>query len=499
MNQGKAKALDLFLLMLNLSQLSKKETIIQVFVGALCEIWPKVRFFHQPFEDSGSRFSLEIENSGSHFGFIALDRLEDLSSESQALLQNAVSMLGVILKKNELDGTLAREKSSLSEQVEKNSDLARTSEEKFRTVFENSVIGMSLTTLDGQLQTNAAFRHILGYSEAEMSALNWREITHPDDIAKNDEILASILAGERNSARWEKRYASKGGSTVWVDISTSLQRDARGEPLFFITSINDITGRKRTEEMLGRRTRQDAEDLERRVRERTQQLQAVNSELEAFSYSISHDLRAPLRAISGFSRILVDDHSASLDAEGRRLCSVIVDNATRMSRLIDDLLAFSRIGRAEIQAVRVDMGALAASTVAELTAAEDASRIECRVGALPAAVGDPALLRQVWVNLISNAIKFSSKKQRAQIAIDARQGENEVIYCVRDNGAGFDMSYSDKLFGVFQRLHSTHEFDGTGVGLAIVQRIINRHNGHAWAEAKPDEGASFFFSLPSAG
>ncbi|MGB8296565.1 MAG: PAS domain S-box protein [Polyangia bacterium] len=245
--------------------------------------------------------------------------------------------------------------------------------------------------------------------------------------------------------------------------------------------------------------RKHRDQLEQRVRDRTAQLEESNRELEAFSYSVSHDLRAPLRAIDGFTRILADDYAPHLDTEGKRLCSVIHENTVKMSRLIDDLLAFSRLGRAQMNLSPIDMGTLASSVFYELTTPESRARIDFQVGTLPAAVADPTLLRQVWMNLLSNAIKFSSKRQRAVIKVSARQSPGEIAYVVQDNGAGFDMQYVDKVFGVFQRLHSSKEFEGTGVGLALVQRVIRRHGGRVWAEGEPDKGATFSFTLQEPG
>lgn len=238
-------------------------------------------------------------------------------------------------------------------------------------------------------------------------------------------------------------------------------------------------------------------ELERLVAERTADLGSANRELEAFSYSVSHDLRAPLRAIEGFTRILEEDYRNALDDEGKRLLAVIIKSTATMSRLIDDLLAFSRAGRHEIKHSPLDMEAMVKSIYTEIVPSEDVQRVEFTVHPLAPAVGDPGLIRQVWVNLLSNAVKFSSLRQRPVIVVGSSVSESEVVFCVQDNGTGFDMAYAGKLFGVFQRLHSAREFEGTGVGLAISQRIVNRHGGRMWAEAAPGRGATFFFTLPA--
>ncbi len=237
--------------------------------------------------------------------------------------------------------------------------------------------------------------------------------------------------------------------------------------------------------------------LEAQVAQRTKALEGTNAELESFSYSVSHDLRAPLRAIHGFARILLEDHNAKLDPEAQRLLGVIDQNTRRMGQLIDDLLAFSRLGRREIASARVDMTELARLVADELRRGEgDRNGLELRIDSLVPAHGDRALLRQVLSNLLQNALKFTRGRPDARIEVGSRPDGKETVYFVKDNGAGFDARYVDKLFGVFQRLHSAEEFDGTGVGLAIVKRIVQRHGGRVWAEGKLNEGATFYFSLP---
>jgi signal transduction histidine kinase len=267
-----------------------------------------------------------------------------------------------------------------------------------------------------------------------------------------------------------------------------------GELGLLTTSFNGMLGEIQQRD---REIRQLNEELEQRVLERTSQLEAANRELEGFSYSVSHDLRAPLRAIDGFSQILLDEQMDALDAEGRRLLSIIRENTVRMGQLIDDLLTFSRMGRTALERAPLDMTHLARSVAEELIVAAGRDDLDVTVGKLPAADGDLPTLRQVWTNLISNAIKYSGKREHAAIAISGRTEGPEHVFTIEDNGVGFDMQYSDKLFGVFQRLHSPSEFEGTGVGLALVQRIVHRHGGRVWAEGRPGEGATFHFALPS--
>jgi signal transduction histidine kinase len=237
-------------------------------------------------------------------------------------------------------------------------------------------------------------------------------------------------------------------------------------------------------------------DLEKRVTARTLELEAANHELETLSYSISHDLRAPLRAIDGFAKILVEDHGASLDDEARRVIAVICTNAERMGVLIDALLSFSRVGRTSLARESVDMTALVRSVVDEVTVRESGRTIDVAIAPLPDLPCTPLLVRQVWANLLGNAVKFTRTRERAMITVDGTRLENEIVYTVRDNGVGFDMNYATNLFGVFQRMHDSTQFEGTGVGLALVQRIILRHGGRVWAEATVDQGATFSFALP---
>jgi light-regulated signal transduction histidine kinase (bacteriophytochrome) len=239
------------------------------------------------------------------------------------------------------------------------------------------------------------------------------------------------------------------------------------------------------------------EELEQKVIDRTAQLETVNKELESFSYSVSHDLRAPIRAINGYATILHEDHSRELGTAGNDAVHSIQQNSKRMGNLIDDLLAFSKLGRKQVTVSEIKMNALIKLINEELLTDQEKTKIKLFVHTLPPAKGDLSLIKQVWINLISNAVKYSKYKQEPTIEIGSYKKDKLVVYYVKDNGAGFDMQYYDKLFGVFQRLHSQEEFEGTGIGLAIVQKIVHRHNGTVWADSKPDEGTCFYFSLPA--
>ncbi len=256
--------------------------------------------------------------------------------------------------------------------------------------------------------------------------------------------------------------------------------------------------RRRLETEIAERKRaaEEVNALNAELNQRAAELEAANKELDSFIYSVSHDLRAPLRAIAGYSRILEEDHAGKLDGEGRRLLKVVLDGSRNMEQLLDDLLTFSRFNREPVAAVEIDMGRLAQSVFGELIEPGAPRVPELRLSAPPKARGDPALIRQVWMNLLSNSIKYTGKHPRPVIEISGYTDGAGHVYCVKDNGAGFDMRHYDKLFGIFQRLHDAEQFSGSGVGLAIVERVIRRHGGRVWAEGKMGEGATFFFSLP---
>ena len=283
-----------------------------------------------------------------------------------------------------------------------------------------------------------------------------------------------------------------------VDQRTAQLRAAQAE----LKATNEELRRLASdlEERVAQRTaelQKARNELELRVEERTRDLRAANDELEAFSYSVSHDLRAPLRAITGFASLLAQEYSAEFPEGARRYLEIIQENAERMRALIEDLLSLAHVGRQPLQKQRLKLVPLVEEVVAELKREQGDRQIEVKIGALPDCEADLSLLRQVFVNLLSNAFKFTRTRDSAVVEVDVRQEGKEQVYFVRDNGVGFDMQYAERLFGVFQRLHREKEFEGTGVGLSIIARIIKRHGGRIWAEAKPNEGATFLFTLPS--
>ena len=316
-----------------------------------------------------------------------------------------------------------------------------------------------------------------------MTARMQRIVTHPIlDIAR---IAREVIGRGDYSRRAQKLSEDEVGALVDSFNAMLAEIERRTGAL-----QREVAERARAEGEVLRLN----EVLEARVRERTAQLEAANRELEAFCYSVSHDLRAPLRAVDGYSRLLEEEHAARLDAEGLRLLGVVRRSATRMGRLIDDLLAFSRFSRQALERQELDMAALVRGVVAELSPQYPAVRVE--LGELPGARGDRALLSQVWANLVGNALKYSAKSEAPRVHISGKANGAEIEYLVADNGAGFDMRYAEKLFTVFQRLHREDEFPGTGVGLAIVQRIVARHGGRVWAESELGKGATFFVALP---
>ncbi|MCF8104438.1 MAG: HAMP domain-containing protein [Desulfohalobiaceae bacterium] len=346
------------------------------------------------------------------------------------------------------------------------------------SIMQHSPTGIVVYNEDGQcVLVNQSAARLVGASMEDLFSQNFRTINSWQKTDLLSSAEESLRTGEtqRNTVTMTTTFGK------WVHLDCRFSTFRMKSDTHLLLLLNDITGLKEKETTLKRKTGQ---------------LQAANKELEAFAYSVSHDLRAPLRAIDGYTRILEEDYTPVLDDEGRRLLGVVCSEAFRMGQLIDALLSYSRLGRAELQYSEIDVGVLAHSIFYELTTSKDRERIVFQAKNIPRAQGDPSLMRQVWTNLIANAVKYTSKRDQAVITVSGEGIGDEIVYSIRDNGAGYDMQFADKLFGVFQRLHSQKEFEGTGVGLAIVQRAVMRHGGRVWAEGKIENGAAFFFSLP---
>lgn len=408
------------------------------------------------------------------------------------------------------------------EQTELNKIL-NSNKERQQTILETAMDGFWLVNMQGRLlEVNNAYCRLSGYTRQELLSMDISEL---ETIESNTETIEHIrkLKALRED-RFESKHRRKDGTIFDLDISVQYREEEEGQMVVF---LRDITDRKLAEEKIRtsqaklsetleisnrsrktllsvledqRRTQQEINtlnaELEHRVDERTKQLEAANKELEAFSYSVSHDLRAPLRHISGFADMLEKDVQGKLPEKSLHYLDVINSSARKMGTLIDDLLSFSRTGRAELRKSNFQMNQLLEDALLQVKNSTTDRKISWNIANLPEVFGDYNLLRLVWVNLLENAVKYSRTRKEATIRITFSEDHQEHVFSIQDNGVGFDMQYVNKLFGVFQRLHSPTEFEGTGIGLANVRRIISRHGGRTWAEAELDRGATFYFSLP---
>ena len=370
----------------------------------------------------------------------------------------------------------------------------RRSEERLRMLVDGvKTYAIYLLDAQGRVATwHPAAERLMGYHEEEILGKPLATFFTPEQVDARvpEKVLKQAEAkGQANYEGWRLR---KDGSRFWVEGSVTALRDETGRLRGFSKVAHDITAQKQAEEAI----QQLNATLEERVSERTAQLETANQELEAFSYSVSHDLRAPLLHISGYAEMLLSEVGSRLDAKGKEYLHVITEGARQMGALIDALLDFSRTGRAELRRHNVSLAALVEEARRTVRREVESRDIEWIIGKLPEVQGDPIMLKQVILNLLSNALKYTRSRVQAKIEIGATPGEHETVVHIRDNGVGFDMQFASKLFGVFQRLHPAREFEGTGIGLANVRRIIQRHGGRVWAEATAGAGATFYFSLP---
>jgi len=382
-------------------------------------------------------------------------------------------------RRRQIEGELRRARDELEAEV-----AVRTRQASLLDLTHDSIFVRDMN--DSITYWNRGAQELFGWTAAQAVGKNVQALLRTVFPRPVEEIRAELLG----TGRWEGQLTKTraDGTQVVVSSRWSLQRDADGRPLAILDTNNDITERKRRED--------DIRKLNAQLERRTLELEASNQELESFAYSVSHDLRAPLRHVAAYSELLHKTASA-LDDKGQRYVANILESAKKMGALIDDLLAFSRIGRAETRMTLVGLGELLREVLREIERDTEGRNIAWKVGSLPSVHGDPSMLKLALFNLISNAVKFTRTRPRAQIEIGCRDGaHDELVVFVSDNGVGFDMKYANKLFGVFQRLHSQDAFEGTGIGLATVQRVVARHGGRVWGEGVVEGGATFYFSLP---
>jgi len=407
------------------------------------------------------------------------------------VIGRAVHVISIAIERQKAEVKIRRFNAELEQRVENRTAELQTANDlltDFKAALDEHAM-VSITDTDGNITyANDKFCLISQYSREELLGRNHRIV---NSGYHSKEFFRDLWDTIVNGRIWkgEIKNRAKDGSYYWSSNTIVPFLGKGGKPVQYIAIRTDISKRKQAEERVRK--------LNAALESRAAALETANHELESFTYSVSHDLRTPLRAVDGFSHLVIKHYGEKLDEEGRRKLGVIRSEAQRMGRLIDDLLAFSRLVRQPIEPAPINMESMAREVFNELSAGQSERKLRLNLQNIPPAFGSASLIRQVWINLISNAIKFTESCEVGQIEIGADGSDDEPIYYIKDNGAGFDMRYADKLFGVFQRLHSQEEFSGTGVGLALVQRIIMRHGGRVWAAAEIDRGATFHFTLPN--
>ncbi len=381
-------------------------------------------------------------------------------------------------------------------QRKKAEEALHESEERLRLSLTAAKQGLyDLNLITGETVVNKEYANMLGYAVESFVETNefWQERLHPDDKARTAQIYYDYISGLIPVYNVEFRQRTKDGKWKWIlSLGKIVEYDSDNRPTRMLGTHTDITDRKVAEQEILILN----ELLEQKVVERTRQLEAANKELEAFSYSVSHDLKAPLRHINGFVNLLAKSYKETLPQEGKRYLNTIETAAQQMGTLIDDLLKLSRTSRMEMIKKTVSMDKIVNNALNLVLRTPPNHKIKWIISPLPDAFCDANLLQMVWSNLIENAVKYTQNNSKSTIEIGALDNQLGTVYFIRDNGVGFDMKYADKLFGVFQRLHTEHEFEGTGIGLANVNRIITRHGGKLWAEAELNKGACFYFIIP---
>ncbi len=459
---------------------------------------PRMAHWHQSsaLGDYHSAAALPLWQQGQLIGLLNL-YAADIGlfevKEERNLLEEMASDISFALDMMQVEGERKRAEQEL-----------QLSNDRFLRIVDSNIVGVVIADASGKVVlANDYYLQLLHVTRQDFleGNVDWRKFTPPEWVSVDEKAIQELR--ERGVCEpYEKEFVRTDGTRVAVYLADAMLPGPEKQIIAFVL---DITERKRAEEEIHKLN----EELEERVRSRTAELEAINKELEAFSYSVSHDLRAPIRHISGYVELL-SKGAGDLDEKNRHYLETIAQSAQQMGTLIDELLAFSRMGRAEMKKTSVDLEALVHQIIPELQADTAGRDIVWKIGSLPEVYADRILLKAVLTNLLSNAVKFTRTRPQAIIEIGTlphpslpappgrgEGGKREIVYYVRDNGVGFDMQYVDKLFALFQRLHRIEEFEGTGVGLANVHRIIHRHGGQTWAESELDRGATFYFSLPS--